>query len=126
MKNPTETSQIEMTERQLATLVEEYMRDRDWKFYHVYEQEHYAKRSESGFWDYMAFRERQIIFELKTEKGKLSEGFYLTITKKNRKGKLQYIMGQEDWGNLYEIAKQEHYLWRPSDWESGLIQKILD
>lgn len=66
-----------------------------------------AWRSDAGYPDLTAVNVKQkrvIWVELKTEKGKLSEK-------------------QQHWRDLLIEAGQEHFVWRPSDWDAA--QRVM-
>lgn len=70
-----------------------------------------ATGTDPGVPDLLLVRNGRLIFaELKTEKGKVSEA-------------------QEDWLNDLSVAAMgadvELYIWRPSSWLSGEIEKVL-
>ena len=65
--------------------------------------------------------ERLIFAELKTEAGKLSKGKWY-----GKGSKAHYELGQDEVLTLLrEIKGIEVYLWRPHDWSSGEIERIL-
>lgn len=71
-----------------------------WISYHTYD----SRRSDEGFPDLVLVRERVIYAELKSENGVLSQD-------------------QRKWFAALQRAKQEVYVWYPSDYE--YILKIL-
>ena len=75
-----------------------------WEFYHT----HDSRKSEAGFPDVVLVRNRRLIFaELKRQKGRTSED-------------------QIKWLNkLSQCEGVEVYVWRPSHYFSGEIEKIL-
>jgi len=70
----------------------------------------------AGFFDCIMFKPPRIIFaELKSEKGKLTKGFFT---------KRRYTMGEEDWLEVLQRCQAvETYVWRPTDFET--IVRIL-
>ena len=68
------------------------------------------------------FRPARLIFaELKTEAGTLSKGKWY-----GKGSKAHYELGQDEVLTvLREIRGIEVYLWRPHDWSSGEIERIL-
>ena len=84
-----------------------------WMVYHTRD----SRRSETGFPDLVLVRPPVVwIVELKTEKGKLTEGRY------NREG--TWLPGQADWlGLLLNCSVLRSGVWRPSDRDA--IEVIL-
>ena len=95
-----------MTEKQLQAAIVELARLTGWLVYHT----HDSRKSEPGFPDLCMVRKRdgRLIFaELKSAKAKLSDE-------------------QIDWGNaLMQDVYREYYVWRPSDWQDGRIERTL-
>jgi hypothetical protein len=60
----------------------------------------------AGFPDLLLLRERLVFAELKSERGSLS-------------------VDQQDWMFALGEIDAERYVWRPKDWESGEIEKVL-
>ena len=93
-----------MTERQLQEAVLKLARLRGWLCYHT----HDSRRSQPGFPDLVLVRPPDVLFvELKSAKGVVS-------------------LAQEDW--LLRLQHSKHVrteLWRPKDWTSGQIEKVL-
>jgi hypothetical protein len=89
-----------MTEKQFAAEVEPLFKLYHWKYYHTFNSQH----SVPGFPDYVAIREKVIFIELKTETGKITPA-------------------QIEWIKALRKAKQQVYIWRPSDFD--LIVKAL-
>jgi len=74
-----------------------------WKHYHTWN----SIKSDPGFPDLVLVRPPRLLFvELKAEGGKLTEA-------------------QEDWMRILAGCNQEWQVWRPSDWLSGRIEKVL-
>ncbi len=97
------TTKYSITEAQFATQVENLLLRFGWKFYHVYEQFKYAKRSSRGFPDYVAIRPPRLLFvELKSRAGKVSPD-------------------QQEWNDNLRACQcgdmPEVYIWRPDDFE---------
>jgi len=97
------------SEKELGQQVEDLFKLFGWRFYHVLEQYHYAKRTSKGFPDYVATRQgndgigRLLFIELKNEKGLVTEA-------------------QRAWLiDLSECPGIEVYLWRPADWDEILL-----
>ena len=80
----------DMTEKDWAAQVAQLARQLGWKRYHTYRSE----RSEPGWPDEALVRDRLILLELKTEKGKLSDA-------------------QKDWIRRLIDANAEVYVARP-------------
>jgi hypothetical protein len=97
-----------MTEKALQEYVRRAAKTLRWLCYHT----HNSQRSEPGFPDLVLVRESRLIFtELKSAKGRLSPP-------------------QVEWlGRLDALGVAapavEVYVWRPVDWVSGGIQRIL-
>jgi len=73
-----------------------------------------SRRSEPGLPDLvLARRGVVLLIETKTEKGRVS-----TVQRISRTGRI--MPSQEDW-----IRESGAKLWRPSDWSSGEIERIL-
>lgn len=83
---------VDMTEREWTTQVVELARMFGWSRYHTYRSD----RSAAGWPDEALVRDRLILLELKTEKGRLSEH-------------------QRDWIRKLVVAAVETYVARPSD-----------
>ncbi len=62
-----------------------------------------------------------IYAELKAEKGKLTEGRMVPT----RDGRGRWATGQTEWRDALLAAGQRWFLWRPSDWLNGTIERIL-
>lgn len=75
-----------------------------WLCYHTFD----SRKSQAGFPDLVLVRPPRIVFaELKRQTGPVS-------------------VGQADW--LDRIARchgAESYLWRPSDWREGAVERVL-
>lgn len=98
----------DIPEKQLQQDVMDLARRLGWSAYHPWD----SRRSACGFPDVTLARAsnvggRVIFAELKTEKGKLTPD-------------------QERWlAVLAATGCVETYLWRPSDWSSGEIERVL-
>jgi hypothetical protein len=91
------------TERQLQTVVVAYAHTMGWKLYHTYD----SRRSEPGFPDLAMLRgPRQVVAELKRQR-------------------LDPTREQWEWLDAFALAGAETYVWRPSDWRDGTIERIL-
>ncbi len=73
-----------------------------WKAYHSF----FSDRSEAGFPDMVLVRERVVFVELKTMKGRVSPK-------------------QLEWHEALIAGGAEAYIWRPADWNSGEIERLL-
>lgn len=101
-----------ITEKQFAEQIEDLLMIFGWRFYHVVEQSHYARRTSKGFPDYVAVRPPKLLFiELKSDVGVLTPE-------------------QSEWQALLGLCRRASkpfsfgvYLWRPSMIEQ--ITKIL-
>jgi hypothetical protein len=92
-----------MKERDLQRSVEALMKVCGWRYYHTYRSD----RSVKGFPDIIAVRgNRVVVAELKTTKGRLSSD-------------------QKEWLSDFEGAGIEVHIWRPRDWHSGAIERVL-
>lgn len=93
-----------VTEKQLLEAVRDLARLTGWLVYHT----HDSRRSEPGFPDLVMTRRGRLIFaELKSEKGRLTP---------QQHEWMDALVGRKDW---------EVYLWRPADWTSGHIERLL-
>lgn len=91
------------TERQLQTVVVAYAATMGWKVYHTYDSRH----SDPGFPDLAMLRAtRQVVAELKRQRGRVPAE-------------------QWEWLDAFALAGAETYVWRPSDWRDGSIERIL-
>jgi hypothetical protein len=98
-----QTQQRPMTEAQLQRHVEHAARQLGYRTYHTWN----SMRSEPGFPDLICIRmTRLIVAELK------------------RDGKKPTKV-QDDWLFAFEHVGAEVYVWRPADWKSGEIARIL-
>ena len=84
-----------MTEREWQNQVTQLMTIWGWRWYHT----HDSRRSKRGFPDLAAVRERLIIVEVKTDRGRLT-------------------IDQAEWIRDLEAAHVEVYVWRPRDWNA--------
>jgi hypothetical protein len=73
-----------------------------WLTFHDYD----SRRSNPGLPDLLLVRERVVFAELKTEKGRLSEE-------------------QGRWLFRLDAAGAEAHVWRPADWRSGVVERVL-
>lgn len=94
---------IPVTEKDFSKQVEDLLNLFGWRWCHFRpaRTEHGWRTALSGypgFLDYIAVKDRLIIFELKSENGK--------VTKE-----------QQEWLDALEACGQEVYLWRPGDIE---------
>jgi hypothetical protein len=93
-----------LNEKELTKAVAALAKDRGWHRYHT----HRSDFSPAGYPDETLVRDaRLVIAELKSEGGKLSPQ-------------------QEAWlEELRAVAGIEVYLWRPSQWWDGTIERVL-
>mgnify|MGYP001617279218 CR=1 FL=1 len=84
-----------LTEKEFSQQVVDYARLRRWRVARWPTWR--STGTNPGVPDLLLVRERIIFAELKAGKGKLTPD-------------------QQSWLNLLEAAKQEVYIWRPSDW----------
>jgi hypothetical protein len=98
------TTTVRMTERDLQRCVMNLAKLLQWKTYHTW----LSARSAPGFPDIIAVRgERLLAIELKSATGKVSEA-------------------QEQWlFALGGVPGVSVYVWRPDDWHSGEIERVL-
>ena len=90
-------------ESELQSKVNKLARTLQWRIYHNPD----SIRCEAGFPDLVLVRHSRLIFaELKRQKGKLSDE-------------------QGLWLNNLLFSGAEVYIWKPSDWNNGLIQMAL-
>lgn len=93
-----------MSEKQLGVNFEDACRKLGWRYYHTFRSQH----SVAGFPDYVLVKDDRLIFaELKSPKGKVTDvqGEWLT--------------------ELFQCGDVECYIWRPADWDSGEILRVL-
>ena len=92
-----------MTEKQLQQAVVELAQYKGYLVYHTYD----SRKSEPGFPDLTMVKQGRLIFvELKSAKGKVSPE-------------------QLVWLGALMVTNAEVYVWRPADWQSGEIERIL-
>ena len=93
----------QMSETELQAAILSLATPLGWSHYHTFN----AYRSDFGWPDLVLCNPPQLIFvELKRQGGKL------TLT-------------QLEWKARLEESGQHYYVWRPSEWFSGEIEKIL-
>lgn len=98
-----ERSIEDVPEKELLELCRKAVRGIGGLVYHT----HDSRFSEKGFPDLTIVLHGRVIFaELKSEKGKVS-------------------LAQEKWLDELDVAGAEVYLWRPTDWANGEIERIL-
>lgn len=97
-----EIDRLAIPERELQEAVLELAGARGWYRYHTYD----SRRSSAGFPDLVLVRERIVFAELKSQKGVVRNE-------------------QTAWIERLRTAGAEVYLWRPSDWHSGMIDTVL-
>jgi hypothetical protein len=100
-----------LSEREWALMVERAFSLGGWRFYHP----HDPRRSETIL-DYIAWRDRLIWVELKTQRGRLSRDRVI----KGRYGHVHVVNGQFETVRSLKEAGQEVYVWRPADWDEVL------
>lgn len=95
---------VDVTEKELQANVLELAGHFGWLAYHT----HDSRRSNPGFPDLVLVRGTRLIFaELKREGGRVTGP-------------------QDEWlGALSFVQNVSVYVWRPSDWRSGEIERIL-
>ncbi len=105
-----------MTEKELQANVLELAKINSWLFFHAYD----SRRSQPGFPDLVMLRYDRLIFvELKSAKGRL------------RPEQVMWQQGLEVVQTRKAVRRNEHnllpevYLWRPSDWLDGTIERVL-
>jgi len=90
-----------MKEKEFQSMVEEIAKLYGWTYYHTRN----SIGSQAGFPDLVMLRgEREVVAELKSQKGKLTEP-------------------QKDWLKKFKKAGNETFVWRPSDIRD--IEEIL-
>lgn len=97
-----------MPEKMLQQHIMDWCNVHDWLAYHTFD----SRKSKEGFPDVVAVK-----------------GYRLVIAELKREGE-KPTFKQQRWlnrlGNIAALARQvEVYVWRPSDWLSGEIQKVL-
>ena len=97
-----------MTETQLQRAIIQLAKLLGWYVYHVAKVKGQLKAETSvGFPDLVLVRGGRIIFvELKSAIGRVSKD-------------------QEEWLKRLSATKAEVWVWRPADWMSGAIEKVL-
>lgn len=106
-----------ISEKELMEWVVDMAHLLGWQTRHLHDS---RAQNMSGLPDLLLWHEGQrmtIWAELKTEKGKLTTG-HLT-----RRGKL--VEGQAETIEALRACGQVVYVWRPSNWMDGTIQKVL-
>lgn len=98
----TTTTRPKITERQLQDAVVELAQTLGWLTYHPFDSRH----STAGFPDLAMVRDRLIMAELKSDKGRVSRD-------------------QLTWNARLLAADVEAYIWRPRDWTNGNIERVL-
>ena len=98
------------TEKQFATAVEDLLRTRGYVFLHVFEQEHYARRTSKGFPDYFAFHVETyhlVVLELKSERGQLTkeQDWWLTALAKACPQAVVRVVRPSQWDELVDLLK---------------------
>jgi len=97
-----ETEEDAVTEKELLQAVRDLARLRNWLVYHT----HDSRRSEPGFPDLVLVKDRVLFVELKSERGKPTPA-------------------QNEWHVALWQAGATLFVWRPSDWLDGTIEKEL-
>lgn len=96
-----------MTEDQLLTAVISLARLRGWRIYHVRNSRAGIVQGDIGYPDLTLVRYDRLVFaELKRESGRLTEA-------------------QSAWVEALGLTGAETYVWRPGNWVSGAIEKVL-
>ena len=102
-----------MTEAELTQNVLDLARALGFLAFHARD----SRRSEPGFPDILLVGHgRILVVECKTEKGKLRPAVM---------GKRRMLPGQQDWLDAFAECGAEAYLWRPSAWLDGEIERVL-
>lgn len=97
----------DMTEEALLTLVMQMAKQLGWRRYHVRNSKAGIVQGEVGFPDLVLVRGNRVLFiELKRENGKTTPE-------------------QVAWLEAFLLAGLEVYVWRPSDWLAGRVERIL-
>jgi hypothetical protein len=91
-----------MTERELSDNLADTAKVYKWLAYHTFD----SRRSEPGFPDWVLIRERLLVVELKSERGKVAPAQYR-------------------WLKAFEDAGADTRVWRPQHWLSGEIEETL-
>lgn len=92
-----------MSEEYLLQAVRELARVLDYHTYHTWRSDH----SDAGYPDLHCVKgKRSVFMELKSQRGRLT-------------------LPQADWRQALQEAGHEHYVFRPSDWLSGEIERVL-
>lgn len=97
-----------MSEDALLTAVLDLAKARDWLAYHVRNSKAGVIQGDPGFPDLVLVRDGRLVFtELKSETNRTTEA-------------------QRAWlARLLEVREVTTVIWRPSDWLSGAIERIL-
>lgn len=88
-----------VNEDQFQRRILDYCAFKQLKVYHVARSD-IGRVTSSGFPDLVIVGDRIIFVELKSDKGRLSAA-------------------QAGWANAISAAGGDHYLWRPSDWDTA-------
>ena len=92
-----------MTEKELQEAIIELATWRGWSHYHTFD----SRRSVAGFPDLVLWKDSRLLFvELKKQGGRLS-------------------MSQERTLQELHSTAAEVYIWRPAEWDSGVVEEIL-
>lgn len=109
-----------MTEQELQLAILELAGALRWRSYHT----HDSRRSAAGFPDLVLVshtRHRLVFAECKSATGKLSAAQQLWLSDLEAAGGTAY-----DPGSLtFQRPIPEVYVWRPSDWLDGSIERVL-
>lgn len=98
-----------MSEDELQNNIIQLAKLYGWMFYHTRD----SRGSQAGFPDLVLVRRGQLVFaELKTKTGRMTPA--------------QHVWADElNMVEHYSDGAVQTFLWRPSDWLSGEIQKVL-
>lgn len=92
-----------MTERELQDAIVQTARVLGWRVYHTHDSRHSA----AGYPDLTMVRNGRLVFaELKSATGKASEA-------------------QQEWLRDLRLSSAEVYMWEPSRWLDGTIERVL-
>ena len=98
---------MQMSEAQLRDAVLDLAKMTGWLHFHVFDTYHPAKRSSTGYPDLHLVRDETSLFvELKSERGRLRAD-------------------QCEWLAALKRAGHQATVWRPQDWYSGEIERVL-
>ena len=99
------------TEKQFATAVGDLLRSCGYVFLHVFEQEHYARRTTKGFPDYFAIHVETfhlVVLEIKSEKGQLTphQEWWLMALRKACPQAVVRVVRPSQWEELVTLLRR--------------------